>query len=95
MLTVTSTAIEAVKIVTPRSFVDSRGELRETYNRNRFVEHGIALEFVQDTQSVSVKAGTIPRAAYQALLTRWNAIANDADFKAAMAKVGPGGDHPI
>ena len=59
MLAVTSTAIEAVKIITPRSFVDSRGELCETYNRDRFVEHGIALEFVQDTQSVSVKAGTI------------------------------------
>ena len=59
MLAVTSTAIEAVKIITPRSFADSRGELCETYNRDRFVEHGIALEFVQDTQSVSVKAGTI------------------------------------
>ena len=59
MLTVTSTAIEAVKIITPKSFADSRGELCETYNRDRFVEHGITLEFVQDTQSVSVKAGTI------------------------------------
>lgn len=59
MLAVTPTAIDAVKIITPRSFADSRGELCETYNRNRFIEHGIALEFVQDTQSVSVKAGTI------------------------------------
>lgn len=59
MLVVTSTAIEAVKIITPRSFSDSRGELCETYNRNRFAEHGIALEFVQDTQSLSLKAGTI------------------------------------
>lgn len=59
MLAVTSTSIEAVKIITPRSFADSRGELCETYNRNRFVEHGITLEFVQDTQSLSVKTGTI------------------------------------
>ncbi len=59
MLAVTSTAIEAVKIITPGSFVDPRGELCETYNRDRLVEHGITLEFVQDTQSVSVKAGTI------------------------------------
>jgi dTDP-4-dehydrorhamnose 3,5-epimerase len=59
VLAVTSTVIEAVKIITPKSFADSRGELCETYNRERFVEHGVALEFVQDTQSVSVKAGTI------------------------------------
>ena len=59
MLVVTSTTIEAVKIIVPAYHADSRGELCETYNRNRFVEHGIALEFVQDTQSLSVKAGTI------------------------------------
>ena len=47
MLAVTSTAIEAVKIVTPKSFADSRGVFCETYNRNRFFfEHGIALEFI-------------------------------------------------
>lgn len=59
MLAVTSTSIEAVKIITPKSFVDARGVLCETYNRDRFVEHGIALEFVQDTQSSSVRTGTI------------------------------------
>jgi dTDP-4-dehydrorhamnose 3,5-epimerase len=59
LLVVTSTWIEAVKIITPGSFGDSRGVLCETYNRKRFAEHGIALEFVQDTQSTSVKAGTI------------------------------------
>ena len=59
MLAVTSASIEAVKIITPKSIVDSRGMLCETYNRDRFVEHGIALEFVQDTQSLSVNAGTI------------------------------------
>jgi len=59
LLTVTPTSIEAVKIITPESFGDSRGVLRETYNRNRFVEHGIALEFVQDYQSSSIKTGTI------------------------------------
>jgi dTDP-4-dehydrorhamnose 3,5-epimerase len=59
LLVVTSTSIEAVKIITPESFRDPRGALSETYNRNRFAEHGIALEFVQDTQSVSVRTGTI------------------------------------
>ena len=59
MLAVTSTTIEAVKIITPGSFADSRGVLCETYNRDRFIQHGIALEFVQDTQSVSIRTGTI------------------------------------
>jgi dTDP-4-dehydrorhamnose 3,5-epimerase len=59
MLTVTSTAIEAVKIVTPKSFADSRGVFCETYNRKRFFEHGIALEFIQDNHASSVEAGTI------------------------------------
>lgn len=59
MLTVTPTAIDAVKIITPRSFADPRGIFTETYNRRRFVEHGIALDFVQDNQSSSATAGTI------------------------------------
>jgi dTDP-4-dehydrorhamnose 3,5-epimerase len=59
MLTVTSTAIEAVKIVTPKSFAVSRCVFCETYNRNRFFEHGIGLEFIQDNDSSSVEAGTI------------------------------------
>jgi len=59
LLAVTSTTIEAVKIITPGSFADSRGVLCETYNRDRFIQHGIALEFVQDTQSVSIRTGTI------------------------------------
>lgn len=59
MLTVTCTAIEAVKIITPRAFADSRGTFSETYNRQRFVDHGIALEFVQDNQSISAAIGTV------------------------------------
>jgi dTDP-4-dehydrorhamnose 3,5-epimerase len=59
MLTVTPTSIEAVKIVTPKSFADARGVFCETYNRNRFFEHGITLDFVQDNVSSSAQAGTI------------------------------------
>ncbi|MFZ5736436.1 MAG: dTDP-4-dehydrorhamnose 3,5-epimerase [Pseudomonadota bacterium] len=59
MLTVTPTAIDAVKIITPTAFADSRGVFCETYNRQRFVDHGIALDFVQDNQSISAAAGTI------------------------------------
>jgi len=59
MLTVTPTAIDAVKVITPKAFADSRGVFCETYNRQRFFDHGIGLEFVQDNQSVSAAAGTI------------------------------------
>lgn len=59
MLTVTPTAIEAVKIITPKSFQDARGVFSEVYNRNRFIEHGVALNFVQDNQSSSAEVGTI------------------------------------
>lgn len=75
MLAVTSTSIEAVKIITPESFADSRGVLCETYNRSRLVEHGIALEFVQDTQSLSVRAGTVRGLHFQASLAAQGKLA--------------------
>lgn len=59
MLTITPTAIAAVKLITPAAFSDSRGVFSETYNRQRFAEHGITLDFVQDNQSSSVEKGTI------------------------------------
>ncbi|MDA9505050.1 dTDP-4-dehydrorhamnose 3,5-epimerase [Bradyrhizobium sp. CCBAU 11386] len=59
MLNVVPTAIEAVKIITPKSFGDSRGVFSETYNQNRFFENGVALNFVQDNQASSKEAGTI------------------------------------
>jgi dTDP-4-dehydrorhamnose 3,5-epimerase len=59
MLTVVPTSIEAVKIITPKSFQDSRGVFCETYNRQRYLEHGVGLDFVQDNQSSSAETGTI------------------------------------
>src|SRR4029079_14047300 len=59
MLIITPTAIPSVKIIVPKSFDDSRGSFCETYNRARFFEHGITLEFVQDNQSWSAGKGTI------------------------------------
>ena len=59
MLDVVSTTIPAVKIIVPKAFADSRGYFSETYNRQRFADHGITLDFVQDNQSLSVEAGTI------------------------------------
>jgi len=59
MLDVVSAAIPDVKIIVPKAFADSRGYFSETYNRQRFADHGITLDFVQDNQSLSVEAGTI------------------------------------
>jgi len=59
MLTVTSAAIDAVKIVTPKLIADSRGAFCETYNQERLAEHGIVANFVQDNQSASAANGTI------------------------------------
>ncbi len=53
------------------------------------------LASVNAALAAAVKAGTIERAAYTTLMARWNAIANDADFKALMAKVVPGSDKRV
>jgi dTDP-4-dehydrorhamnose 3,5-epimerase len=59
MLTVTSAAIDAVKVITPKLIADSRGSFCETYNQERFADHGIMPTFVQDNDSVSAAIGTI------------------------------------
>jgi dTDP-4-dehydrorhamnose 3,5-epimerase len=56
---VRSTAIEAVKIIIPDAFTDCRGTFSETHNKTRFAEAGIELDFVQDNQSFSLRAGTV------------------------------------
>jgi dTDP-4-dehydrorhamnose 3,5-epimerase len=59
VLSVESTAIPDVKIVTPKRFGDHRGFFSETYSRQRFVEAGIAIDFVQDNHSHSAAVGTV------------------------------------
>lgn len=59
MLDVQPTAIPDVKIVTPKRFGDHRGFFSETYNRQCFLNAGIAEEFVQDNHSLSVAVGTV------------------------------------
>lgn len=66
MLTITPTEIQDVKLIKPRAFVDSRGSFCETYNRKRFFEHGITLEFVQDNESYSATVGTVRGLHFQA-----------------------------
>ena len=59
MLTIEETAIPAVKIITSRRFGDERGFFTETWNRRRFADAGIDLDFVQDNHSLSRPAGTV------------------------------------
>jgi len=56
---VETTAIEAVKIVTPKRHGDARGWFMETWSRRGFASAGIDVDFVQDNQSLSAEAGVI------------------------------------
>lgn len=51
--------IDGPLLVAVRRFADARGAFVETYNRRDFAAVGIAEEFVQDNQSVSVTPGTV------------------------------------
>jgi dTDP-4-dehydrorhamnose 3,5-epimerase len=59
VLSVEPTTIPDVKIVTPKRFGDDRGVFSEVYHRQRFIEAGITIEFVQDNHSRSAKIGTV------------------------------------
>ncbi|MEH6649459.1 MAG: dTDP-4-dehydrorhamnose 3,5-epimerase [Motiliproteus sp.] len=52
---VIETAIDGVKIIEPQVFGDERGFFLETFQAERYAEHGIDLPFVQDNHSRSAK----------------------------------------
>lgn len=52
---VLSTPLKGVLIIEPDVFEDKRGFLMESFHCNRYKEHGIACDFVQDNLSRSVK----------------------------------------
>lgn len=54
MIRTMPTKLPGVTIVEPRLFTDSRGFFLETWNRGRFQEAGIDVDFVQDNHSHSV-----------------------------------------
>jgi dTDP-4-dehydrorhamnose 3,5-epimerase len=47
--------IDGPLIIKPQVFYDERGYFFEPYNKKRFAEWGITVEFVQDNQSLSQK----------------------------------------
>ena len=52
-MNVIDTEIEGVKIIEPKVFGDARGYFFESWNKARFAEAGIDVEFVQDNESFS------------------------------------------
>lgn len=63
---VEDTAIEGVKIVTPKKFGDERGFFSETYNQSKWDQAGLRYRFVQDNHSLSVSVGVIRGLHFQA-----------------------------
>lgn len=54
----TETSLPGVILIEPRVFEDDRGFFLETFQRDRYAEAGIALDFVQDNHSYSSR-GTL------------------------------------
>ena len=50
---------ELISLIKPSRFGDKRGFFSEIYNRNRYLEMGIDIEFVQDNYSLSHDVGTL------------------------------------
>ncbi|WP_226584379.1 dTDP-4-dehydrorhamnose 3,5-epimerase [Acuticoccus sediminis] len=51
--------ISDVILLQPKRFEDDRGWFQETWNARTLEKNGITLDFVQDNQSLSRKAGTV------------------------------------
>jgi dTDP-4-dehydrorhamnose 3,5-epimerase len=52
---IVKTPIEGLLIIKPDVFEDSRGYFFESYNREKFLSHGIDVNFMQDNESKSGK----------------------------------------
>ncbi|MEF2074013.1 dTDP-4-dehydrorhamnose 3,5-epimerase [Consotaella aegiceratis] len=65
MMAVEPLGLEGVLQIRPRKFGDERGFFSETYNRSRFAEAGVDLEFVQDNHSYSAARGVLRGLHYQ------------------------------
>lgn len=58
-MNVTRTEIPGVLLIEPKVFGDHRGFFCETYNRRRFEEYGLLVDFVQDNHAFSACAGVL------------------------------------
>ena len=57
---------ELILLIKPCRFGDQRGFFSETYNRKKYLEMGIDIEFVQDNHSLSRDVGTLRGLHFQA-----------------------------
>jgi dTDP-4-dehydrorhamnose 3,5-epimerase len=60
-----STPLAGLYVLEPQVFGDHRGFFMETYNKQKFAEMGLDMEFVQDNHSLSAEVGTIRGLHYQ------------------------------
>ncbi|MCB4205445.1 dTDP-4-dehydrorhamnose 3,5-epimerase family protein [Deferribacterales bacterium Es71-Z0220] len=58
-MNITDTIFRGVKIIETSYFGDNRGWFTESYNKERFKNFGIDIEFVQDNHSFSAQKGII------------------------------------
>ncbi|WP_428328455.1 dTDP-4-dehydrorhamnose 3,5-epimerase [Mucilaginibacter sp.] len=54
-MNIIETYIKGLLIIEPRIFSDDRGYFYESYNKSKFTEAGIPVDFIQDNQSFSHK----------------------------------------
>ncbi len=54
-----NTALEGVKILTPRRFGDDRGFFSECWSKRAMAEAGLDVDWVQDNHSLSMQVGTV------------------------------------
>jgi dTDP-4-dehydrorhamnose 3,5-epimerase len=64
-MNIEKTNLPGVLILTPQRFGDARGFFSESWNRQRMLDAGIDLDFVQDNHSLSAQTGTIRGLHYQ------------------------------
>lgn len=65
-MNIEQTALPGVVILTPARFGDDRGFFSESWNRQRLVDQGISIDFVQDNHSMSHQIGTVRGLHFQA-----------------------------
>lgn len=56
---VTKTKFKGLLIIETDVYGDHRGWFTETYTKNKFIDNGIEIDFVQDNQSYSAQKGTL------------------------------------
>ena len=59
------TSLDGVFVIVPARFGDNRGLFSESWNRQRMLDHGIDIDFVQDNHSFSEEVGTVRGMHYQ------------------------------